>query len=129
MYDGGVSRTCFCNTPHSSLLSFCLQISLSFLLSIEKKKDPLNSLTFTYSHMLYSISAVIFMLITNKAATVILLPPAYFQTQQHFLKNMCCKKWEKSNHQRLIKVLNSHCTVRPQGPPTINTELAEAQLK
>lgn len=66
----------FCNKTLSSVLSVgftltfprCPSPSLSLV-----KKDPLNSLTFTYSHMQNSITAVIFTLITNKAATVILL--------------------------------------------------------
>ncbi len=41
---------------------------LSLLLSI--KKNPLKGLTFAYSHMLFNFIAIIFTLVTNKAASV-----------------------------------------------------------
>lgn len=76
---------------HSILLSHSPVIPLP--LCLLWKKAPLNSLTFTYSHMLYSISAVIFMLITNKVAMAIPLPPEPLQTQEHALRS-CCKNWK-----------------------------------
>lgn len=70
------------------MLSFCFTLTLPRYPSLFSL-DPLNSLTFSYSHMLDSITAVNFMLITNKAATEALLLPELFQT--HFLK-MCAVK-------------------------------------